>query len=108
MTDADFSLLDLPQVRGMMFYPRRDRTPARAGAHDIFIAVEGARLHARRYVGEPDRPTVLLFHGNGEVVADYDDIAPVYAHFGLNLVVAAVILWNTRYERNAAAAATIA
>jgi alpha-beta hydrolase superfamily lysophospholipase len=32
-------------------------------------------------------PTLLLFHGNGEVVADYDDAAEQFAHAGVGLVV---------------------
>jgi pimeloyl-ACP methyl ester carboxylesterase len=33
-------------------------------------------------------PWILFFHGNGEVVSDYDDIAPFYGRLGLNLTVA--------------------
>ena len=32
-------------------------------------------------------PTLLLFHGNGEVVADYDDQAALFAAAGANLAV---------------------
>jgi pimeloyl-ACP methyl ester carboxylesterase len=49
---------------------------------------EDVRVHARFHPKSTDAPTVLFFHGNGEVVADYDSIAPVYHHFGLNLLVA--------------------
>jgi alpha-beta hydrolase superfamily lysophospholipase len=48
--------------------------------------VPGARLHVRAYAGE--LPTLLLFHGNGEVVADYDDAAEHFARAGVSLVVA--------------------
>src|SRR5713226_9355286 len=85
---ADFSLLDRPQICSLMFYPRPDWTSPPTGARDLPVpAGEGVRLHARIYAGSADVPTVVFFHGNGEVVADYDGIAELYAHVGLNLVV---------------------
>jgi pimeloyl-ACP methyl ester carboxylesterase len=85
---ADFSLLDRPQIRSFMFYPRPDRSSPPPGARDLSIpAGEDVRLHARIYAGSADLPTVVFFHGNGEVVADYDDISTLYARIGLNLVV---------------------
>ena len=86
---ADFSLLDRPDILSFMFYPRPDRSPPPPGAEDLFVPVaDGVQVHARVYPKARDLPTVLFFHGNGEVVADYDGIAPVYHHFGLNLVAA--------------------
>jgi pimeloyl-ACP methyl ester carboxylesterase len=85
----DFSLLDRPDILGMMFYPRPDRSPAPSGADDLFVPVaDGVSVHARFHPFETGAPVVLFFHGNGEVVADYDDIAPVYHHFGMSLLVA--------------------
>jgi pimeloyl-ACP methyl ester carboxylesterase len=85
---AEFSLLDRPQVRQIMFYPRSERSPAPAGSRDLSVPVEnGFNVHARIYPGSPDSPTIVFFHGNGEVVADYDDIALLYMHAGLNLAV---------------------
>ena len=85
---ADFTLLDRPHVRGIMFYPRSDRSSPPAGAQELFVPVEqDVRLHSRIYAGSPDLPTVLLFHGNGEVVTDYDDLSTLYRQFGLNLAV---------------------
>jgi uncharacterized protein len=85
---ADFSLLDRPQIRSIMFYPRRDRAPAPEGARDLFTtAADGVRLHIRIYAGAADLPSIVFFHGNGELVADYDDISLLYARAGLNLAV---------------------
>ncbi len=85
---ADFSLLDRSDIRDVMFYPRPDRSPTPAGAENLHIEVEpGVRVHARLYPTSPEAPSVLFFHGNGEVVADYDTIAPIYHFHGLNLLV---------------------
>ena len=87
--EADFSLLDRPDILGMMFYPRPDRSPAPPGTDELMIDVApGVQVHARCYPASVDLPVVLFFHGNGEVVGDYDGIAPLYHQFGLNLCVA--------------------
>ncbi len=85
---VDFSLLDRPDILSVMFYPRRDMTPGPPEADDLAIPVDGATLHARFHPNDPAGPVVLFFHGNGEVVADYDDVAPVYHHFGMSLLAA--------------------
>lgn len=86
---ADFSLLDRPDILSVMFYPRRDDAPPPPGASDMMAAVaDGVSVHIRLHLHDQAAPAVLFFHGNGEVVADYDDVAPIYAHFGMNLVAA--------------------
>lgn len=86
---ADFFLLDRPDILSMMFYPRPDRSRAPAGASDLLVPVgDGVRVHVRLYPKDAALPTMLFFHGNGEVVADYDGIAPIYHYAGLNLIVA--------------------
>ncbi len=42
----------------------------------------GARFHG---AGQHD-PVLLFFHGNGEIVADYDEMAPVYTRMGINFL----------------------
>jgi alpha-beta hydrolase superfamily lysophospholipase len=39
-------------------------------------------------MGHHEWPWILFFHGNGEVVSDYDEISPLYHQKELNLVVA--------------------
>lgn len=84
----DYALLDRAGAAGMVFFPRPDRSPAPPGSADYAIEVEpGVRLGARLYTAATEAPTVLYFHGNGEVVGDHDEIAPLYAEIGLNLFV---------------------
>lgn len=85
----DFSILDRPDVLAVMFYPRRDQRPPPPGAHDLMVPVAAdVAVHCRWHPRTPVSPAVLFFHGNGEVVADYDDLAAVYHQFGLSLFVA--------------------
>ena len=89
MSQADYSALDRPEILAFVFYPRRDYVRAPSGAIDHFIAVEqDVSISCRFYIHSHSSPSILYFHGNGEVVSDYDHIAPLYNHLGLNLFVA--------------------
>ena len=81
------SLFDSAEFNRRLFYPRRDTSASPAGAVDRFVDVPGARLHLREHAAAEARATVLLFHGNGEVVADYDESAPLFEASGAALAV---------------------
>lgn len=86
---SDYSALDTPLLLSFIFYPRRDWTPAPAGASDHQVQVEeGVYVSCRLYFASVDGPSILLFHGNGEVACDYDYAAPMFQSLGLNLFVA--------------------
>jgi pimeloyl-ACP methyl ester carboxylesterase len=80
------SFFDRSDFNGALFYPRREATPPPRGASDLMIDVGGTEVHVRRHPGP--KPSLLLFHGNGEVVADYDDAAQQFADAGVSLIVA--------------------
>lgn len=85
----DYSLLDRAGVAQMIFHPRPDPGPPPPGASDHAIEVEpGVAIAARFYSASEGHPTVLYFHGNGEVMGDHDGIAHFYHEIGLNLLVA--------------------
>ena len=85
----DYSQIDESPLVGFLFYPRADFTPCPQGAFDFFVPVEqGVSVSCRFYVGDESWPWILSFHGNGEVVSDYDGIAPFYHRKEINLVVA--------------------
>lgn len=85
----DYSVIDLPPVLNLMFYPRQDFSPCPENAFDLAVPVDNdVSISIRFYPCGIDQPWILYFHGNGEVVSDYDDISPVYNDLGINLVVA--------------------
>jgi alpha-beta hydrolase superfamily lysophospholipase len=85
----DYSLLDQPYLRQFIFYPRKDFTPCPGNAFDLSVGVtDGVSVSCRFYMGRHEWPWVLFFHGNGEVVSDYDEISPFYHQGKMNLVVA--------------------
>ena len=54
----------------------------------FFEAEPGVKIGCRFYKADEKYPTILFFHGNGEVSHDYDDIAPLYNKLKINLLVA--------------------
>ena len=89
MQMADYTQLDQSPLLSFLFYPRRDFTRCPEGAFDLLVPVEGEiSISCRLYQGDKAWPWILYFHGNGEVVSDYDEIAPFYGERGINLAVA--------------------
>jgi alpha-beta hydrolase superfamily lysophospholipase len=84
------SILDHPQVLNVLFYPRKQMglPYSTLDRRDIQIDVdEGIALGGRLYPAEKEAPAILYFHGNGEIAADYDDIAPMYKQESITLLV---------------------
>jgi len=88
--ETDFSLLDRPEILRFVFYPRKESLPPRLpGARDYLIEVaSGVKVGCRFYPADGSFPTVLFFHGNGEIAADYDYVAPLFNRLEINLFVA--------------------
>jgi alpha-beta hydrolase superfamily lysophospholipase len=80
-------IFDSDAFNRALFFPRRDTSAAPDGAVDLMIDVGGAALHVRRYAAPHARCTLLLFHGNGEVIADYDVAVDHFAEAGAALAV---------------------
>lgn len=86
--EFDCSTLDRPEVLDLLFHPRTESeasSPRHSSVHDVLIPVDdsvwvGGRFHLL----DPSFVNLLFFHGNGEIVADYDDMGPVYGRIGLN------------------------
>ena len=84
-----YAVLDRPEVLQYLFHPRKEYDfPTVKGSYDdVLIPVEddimiGARLH----MGAPDGVNILFFHGNGEIVSDYNELGPVYNQMGINFL----------------------
>jgi len=85
----DYSLLDQPHILGFVFYPRQDYSPPPRNAVDHSVPVEkGVSVVCRFYPANERAPSILYFHGNGEVIYDYDWIATLYNRLDINLFVA--------------------
>jgi uncharacterized protein len=81
------SIFDSDEFNERLFFPRDDAGAPPDGASDRTVDVDGAQLHVRVHAAPGASGTLLLFHGNGEVVADYDDAAAQFAEAGVALAV---------------------
>jgi len=83
-----YEKLDRPEVVAALFYPRQEATAPPAGAQDHGIEVAaGVVLGARFFLtADPAAVNLLFFHGNGEVVGDYDEVGPQYNAQGINFL----------------------
>jgi len=89
MEQLDYTLLDRQDISLTMFYPRSEWNTPPPGATDHMVPVnDEIVVSCRFYPCDKEAPSILYFHGNGEVVCDYDDLAPIYNHSRLNLFVA--------------------
>lgn len=83
-------VLDQPEVLRVIFYPRREYAviPTTSGAQSVSIEVApGIEVGARLFPAGREAPVIIYWHGNGEIAADYDGIAPIYTQSGITLLV---------------------
>lgn len=89
ISTIDYSMFDRPEVLMFLFHPRPEwnASPSMGESEDLLIPVErevviGARFH----LSGGSVPNILFFHGNGEIVADYDDIGNLYKSMDINFL----------------------
>ena len=81
---------DEEMISAFVFYPRKQwGSPLNTeGVKDLLLDLpDGVSLGGRFFLSKETSPTILYFHGNGEIASDYDEIAPLYVERGLNLLV---------------------
>jgi alpha-beta hydrolase superfamily lysophospholipase len=89
VSQIDYSAFDRPEILRFLFHPRSEESisPPPENAKDFNIPVQdglfiGARLHG----SDKAAPVILFFHGNGEIVSDYNDFGPMYSNIGINFL----------------------
>jgi len=85
----DFSHLDRPAILMNLFHPRPEYEPIDkpSAAIDVMIPVENSIVVAGRFhMTDISSPNILFFHGNGEIISDYDDLGPLFNKMGINFL----------------------
>jgi hypothetical protein len=83
-------VLDRPEVLEVLFHPRRQGSLVEPvpNCREIQIPVENdVSIGGRFHMSTNCVATLLFFHGNGEIAADYDELGPIYTQLGLNFLV---------------------
>lgn len=89
MSNIDYSHLDIPEVLMGLFHPRPEYDSAEkpTNAIESLIQVDdNIVLGGRFHMADKAAPNILFFHGNGEIVSDYDDLGPLYNRMGMNFL----------------------
>ncbi len=88
LSTISYPILDRPEIGMFMFHPRKEMGMSQAeGAQDVMIPVEAdVSIGGRFHMASAESPNLLFFHGNGEIVADYDSLADIYHRLGVNFL----------------------
>ncbi len=90
-TPYTYDKLDQQGVIEYIFHPSSPSgSPCPTGAEDLHVDVDdGITVHLRIFpCDDLEAPCLLFFHGNGEIVSDYDDAAPMYNSRGITFIAA--------------------
>lgn len=82
-----YSEYDNPMVTEFLFHPRKDdvKSIEIPGKTDVSIETEdGILISGSLFESSRDAPTMLYFHGNGEIISDYDDLGRIFMKKGIN------------------------
>ncbi len=87
--DKRYEILDRQEVLAAVFHPRPDLEPVPRNDcisdHQIPVDTDiriGGRFHTHSQSGT----NLLYFHGNGEIVSDYDQLGPLFGKLNINLL----------------------
>lgn len=83
-------LIDNPTVSNIVFFPRKMPIPSKIDPNIKILQFEVEKnitLGGFYYINDPNLPSILLFHGNGEIAADYQYFLDFFFQCGVNLAV---------------------
>ena len=84
------SLIDNPTVSNIVFYPRKSHIPEKIAPNIKILQLminDQITIGGFLYLNDLDLPTILLFHGNGEIASDYQYFASRFFDCNVNLAV---------------------
>ncbi len=89
LSNPNYSTLDHPEILELLFHPRPEwgASSHAEGAKNLTIPVDdGISIGATLHYADKSAPVILYFHGNGEIVSDYDELGPIYSGMGINFL----------------------
>ena len=84
----DYASFDSVEILSRLFYPRKEIGSSKPDeAENLLIPVEGGFfIGACFHHADKKSPVILYFHGNGEIVSDYNELGPLYLNKGINFL----------------------
>ncbi|OHD65408.1 MAG: temperature sensitive supressor [Spirochaetes bacterium RBG_13_51_14] len=86
---SEYSQFDHPEILSSLFHPRTEEERSRTGENIIELTIpveQGINIGGKIFIAGTQFPSILFFHGNGEIVIDYDDLGPLYVDRGFNFI----------------------
>ncbi|MCP3898097.1 MAG: alpha/beta hydrolase, partial [Desulfobacteraceae bacterium] len=86
----DYTDMDREEILNFVFHPRQEFMTSDQAfeAKSIMVPVaDGVAVHGMWFLKDKLAPTILFFHGNGEIVSDYDDIGLLYNSMDINFFI---------------------
>lgn len=91
MKENDFisKILDDETIASIVFYPRKSRKPERTPNRIPFELniSESIKIGGIFHLYQKENPTMLMFHGNGEIAEEYDYFIKDYLDLGVNCAI---------------------
>jgi len=87
---AKKSFIDHPTVSSVVFYPRKTRIPVKLSPNIKILKFKISKdiiIGGFFYLNDSSLPTILLFHGNGEIASDYQYFLDIFFDCSVNLAV---------------------
>jgi fermentation-respiration switch protein FrsA (DUF1100 family) len=88
--DFDYTEMDKKELLSFIFHPRKEYAGSgeTEKGHNIMISVsDKVSVHGMWFFKDKAAPTILFFHGNGEIVSDYYDIGMFYNSIDINFFI---------------------
>lgn len=84
----NYEKMDKPELLAFMFHPQPAENINPSKKDQIIDTQDGERLHLRYHMTEKqDSANIIFFHGNGETVADYEEIAVDFNRENMSFIV---------------------
>jgi len=83
-------LIDNPGISNVVFYPRKTNIPEKIDSNIQVLELEiddNISIGGFFFGIKKENPTILLFHGNGEIAFDYQYISNLFLDCNVNLAV---------------------
>ena len=84
-------IIDDPRISNVVFYPRKTSIPSDLPKNIKvlnFQITDDILIGGYYFLQDENLPSVLLFHGNGEVALEYHYFIDLFFECGVNLAVA--------------------
>jgi alpha-beta hydrolase superfamily lysophospholipase len=88
-SNTDYSAFDIPEILSVLFHPRPEYGTRETDNSYIELTIpvdDNVSIGGRLYPAGKALPSILFFHGNGEIVSDYTDISPIFNDIGINFL----------------------